>query len=60
MTKSITNAERRATIDEIVASFGLEGIVHSDEELALMERYVEGDISAAELRLALDQIPASR
>lgn len=53
---NIMEQDRRRFVDQTLASWRLEGFEPDDEYLALVERYIVGELSPDELRLKLDEI----
>ena len=50
-----TEQDRRNAVDQTLASWRIEGFVPDAEYLALVERYVTGELSADDLRRYLDE-----
>jgi hypothetical protein len=54
-----TEAERRYEMDQIVASARLEGLETSSAMLALMDRYVRGEIARSDFGRLADEMSAN-
>ena len=52
---NITEQDRRRFVDQTLASWRFEGFEPDDEYLALVERYIVGEMSTDELRQKLDE-----
>lgn len=53
-----TEAQRRHNVEQTLASWRIEGFEPDDEYLALLGRYVAGELSLADVREATDQAHA--
>ena len=51
-----TEQDRREAVDQTLASWRIEGFEPDDEYLALVERYVTGELSTDDLRRYLDEV----
>lgn len=63
MTSKLSSEEvarRRKNINDAIASFELEGYIISEEERALYEPYVQGEMTREELSISLNQYISSK
>ena len=51
----VTEQDRRRAVDQTLASWRIEGFEPDAEYLALVERYVAGELSTDDLRRYLDE-----
>ncbi|HZD50652.1 MAG TPA: antitoxin VbhA family protein [Silvibacterium sp.] len=49
-----SNTDRRADVDSVLASFGMEGLTPDTETAGILERYAAGQITLQEMSAAIE------